>query len=51
MKTLLIIPAYNEEESLQQTIESVMQNAPQVDFLIVNDGSADGTVQVCRDNH
>jgi len=51
LKTLLIIPAYNEEESLQQTIESVMQNAPQVDFLIVNDGSADGTVQVCRDNH
>lgn len=50
MKTLLIIPAYNEEESLGSTIKSVQEKAPFVDFLIVNDGSKDGTVQVCRDN-
>lgn len=50
MKTILIIPAYNEEESLQSTIESVQTRAPFVDFLIVNDGSKDGTVRVCREN-
>ncbi len=48
MKTLLIIPAYNEEESLKSTIDS-LQILP-VDFLIVNDGSKDGTVEVCREN-
>lgn len=51
MKTLLIIPAYNEEESLKATIDSVQKEAPEVDFLIVNDGSTDRTEQVCRENH
>lgn len=51
MKTLLIIPAYNEEESLKSTVDSVIQKAPSVDFLVVNDGSKDGTVRVCRENH
>lgn len=51
VKTLLIIPAYNEEESLKATIDSVQKEAPDVDFLIVNDGSSDGTEQVCRENH
>lgn len=50
MRTLLIIPAYNEEESLQATVSSVLEKAPGVDFLIVNDGSKDGTAQVCRRN-
>lgn len=48
MKTLLIIPAYNEEESLKNTIDSL--SGLDVDFIIVNDGSKDSTVQVCRDN-
>lgn len=50
MRTLLIIPAYNEEESLKSTVDSVVQKAPSVDFLVVNDGSKDGTVTVCREN-
>lgn len=50
MRTLLIIPAYNEEESIKNTVDSVIEKAPHVDFLIVNDGSKDGTAQVCRDN-
>lgn len=49
MKTLLIIPAYNEEKSLKATIDSL--SGLDVDYLIVNDGSKDSTVQVCRDNH
>lgn len=50
MRTLLIIPAYNEEESLERTVDSVIRKAPSVDFLVVNDGSSDGTVRVCREN-
>ncbi len=49
MKTLLVIPAYNEEESLTTTIES-LRNYP-IDFLIVNDGSKDGTVEICREHN
>lgn len=50
MKTLLVIPAYNEEESLKSTIDSLRLVNSEVNFLIVNDGSKDGTVEVCRDN-
>ena len=50
MRTLLIIPAYNEEESLKSTVDSIVQEAPSVDYLVVNDGSKDGTVDVCREN-
>lgn len=50
LKILLIIPAYNEEESLEKTIESLMVLNDGIDFLIVNDGSKDDTVRVCRDN-
>lgn len=51
VKILLIIPAFNEEESLKHTITSLVETVPEVDFLIVNDGSTDGTTRVCRENH
>lgn len=50
VKTLIIIPAYNEEESLKTTVDDLQKKAPTVDFLIVNDGSTDGTERVCREN-
>lgn len=50
MKTILIIPAYNEEESLKSTIDSIKSLNSDVDFLVVNDGSKDATVKVCREN-
>ena len=50
MRTLIIIPAYNEEASLRRTVESIKEKTPFVDYLVVNDGSSDQTAQVCRDN-
>lgn len=50
MKTLLIIPAFNEEESLKTTIEGIKGASLGVDYLIINDGSKDNTVEVCREN-
>lgn len=50
MRTLIIIPAYNEEESLERTINSLTKANGEVDFLIVNDGSKDATESICREN-
>lgn len=50
MKTLIIIPAYNEEESLENTVARLTATVPEADYLVVNDGSTDGTIAVCRDN-
>lgn len=44
---LAIVPAYNEEECLEQTIEELTSRAPEVDFVVVNDGSTDGTREIC----
>lgn len=48
MKVLLIIPAYNEAENLEQVIDNVIKTCPSFDYLIVNDGSTDRTGEICR---
>lgn len=50
MRTLAIIPAYNEEGSIRQTIEELVELAPWIDYVIINDGSSDHTRQICVDN-
>lgn len=47
MKTLAIIPAYNEEESIVATVEELISIAPEIDFVIINDGSTDNTRDIC----
>ena len=42
-RILVIIPAYNEEDSIEKVIEDVRTNCPQMDILVVNDGSTDHT--------
>jgi glycosyltransferase involved in cell wall biosynthesis len=42
-RTLIIIPALNEEESVARVIASVRQQIPHADVLVVNDGSSDAT--------
>lgn len=43
MKTLVIIPTYNERESLPVQLAAVRREVPDVDVLIVDDSSPDGT--------
>ncbi|MBM6774819.1 glycosyltransferase family 2 protein [Olsenella profusa] len=50
MRVLAIIPAYNEEESLSSTIDEFLAAQTGCDYLVVNDGSSDGTEQVCREH-
>lgn len=48
MKKLVIIPAYNEEGNLEKTIEDIKKNAPDFDYVIINDCSTDSTLDMCR---
>ena len=48
MSTLIIIPAYNEEECIHQTVLELLEKAPEFDYVIVNDGSSDKTADICR---
>ncbi|HIZ55598.1 MAG TPA: glycosyltransferase family 2 protein [Firmicutes bacterium] len=50
MKTLIIIPAYNEQENIETVVENLKQNYSQYDYIIVNDGSKDHTAEICRKN-
>lgn len=53
MRVLMIIPAYNEENSIVSTVESLKKanlKGDTLDYVIVNDGSKDNTKQVCEDN-
>lgn len=45
---LVIIPAYNESENIVHVVRHMMEDAPQYDYLVVNDGSADDTPELCR---
>ncbi|PZR52812.1 dolichol-phosphate mannosyltransferase [Xylanimonas oleitrophica] len=43
MRTLVIIPTYDERESLPTTLADVRHHVPDVDVLVVDDASPDGT--------
>ncbi len=44
---LIIIPAYNEEANIERVVDHLVQNFPQYDYVIVNDGSKDSTGEIC----
>ena len=50
MRVLAVIPAYNEEECLAETVRELTETCPQVDYLVINDGSRDGTQDVIDAN-
>ncbi len=42
---VVVIPTYNERESLPLQITAVRSHVPEVDILVVDDASPDGTGQ------
>lgn len=50
MKTLIIIPAYNEALNIEKTIQDLTEHTD-YDYLIINDASKDSTKEVCEKNH
>jgi glycosyltransferase involved in cell wall biosynthesis len=49
VRTLVFIPAWNEQVSLASVIADVRKFLPQADILVVDDGSTDGTAARARD--
>ena len=47
-RTLVIMPAWNEEEIIGNTITELLQRVPEVDLVVVNDGSTDHTSEIAR---
>jgi glycosyltransferase involved in cell wall biosynthesis len=43
---LAVIPAYNESETILRVVRSLREHAPDVDVLVVDDGSTDDTSQL-----
>jgi glycosyltransferase involved in cell wall biosynthesis len=45
----IVIPAKNEEQGLLLVLPELRQRYPEAEIIVVDDGSTDGTAQLCRD--
>lgn len=43
MRTLVVVPTYNEAQSIRPIIERIRRAVPDADVLVIDDGSPDGT--------
>ena len=50
MRTLMIIPAYNEEGNILHTLQDLKDHYSQADTLVINDCSRDGTMRLLEQN-
>lgn len=48
-KPLLIVPAYNEEATIAEVVQGICEEG--FDYVVVNDGSTDSTLSICRKNN
>jgi dolichol-phosphate mannosyltransferase len=51
MKTLIVIPTYNERGNIEQLVDDILRAAPGVDIMIIDDNSPDGTGAVVDQLH
>lgn len=50
MKISVVIPVYNVEKYLRQCIDSVIaQSYPDIEVILINDGSTDNSMEICRE--
>lgn len=48
MKTLVVIPTYNERDNMEPLVARVFELLPEIHILVVDDNSPDGTAEVVR---
>jgi len=46
VRTLVVVPTYNEKENIERIIEEVLATNPEVEILVVDDNSPDGTGEI-----
>lgn len=51
MKTLLIIPSYNEENNIINTINTIKDYNSEIDYIVINDGSTDNSEKILKNNN
>lgn len=52
MRVLMIIPAYNEEKNILNTVRAIKEyDKIKLDYIVINDGSTDNTKKVLTDNN
>lgn len=51
MKILVIIPAYNEQDSIINVINKLKNDCPRADYVVINDCSKDNTLSVLKENN
>jgi len=49
VKKIIIIPAYNEEENIERTVNAIQKSAQGFDYVIINDCSTDNTRKICEE--
>jgi dolichol-phosphate mannosyltransferase len=49
MRTLVVVPTYDEAENIVALLEAIRSAAPDVDVLVVDDASPDGTGKMAED--
>lgn len=49
MKVLAVVPAYNEEGSIESLVADIREELPEADILVVNDGSTDHTARILNE--
>lgn len=45
-EVLVLIPTYNERETIEKTLTEVLEHNPDVDILVLDDSSPDGTAEI-----
>lgn len=49
MKAIVIVPAYNEEDNIRNTLRDLEENGAGTDVLVMNDCSTDGTEAILKE--
>jgi len=50
VRKLIIIPAFNEEENILKLLSSIQKEAPDYDYIVINDCSNDKTKTILEEN-
>lgn len=51
LKVLAVVPAYNEALNIKKTVNDLQTNAAEFDYVVINDGSRDNTLEVLEENN